>query len=150
MQRLPFDSSWNVHISIRVTNGAGLFNVTATNKTEVDLTAPVLGDIVPQFTITSCVKNCTFLANITDVQDEESGVKSCSYAIRNSSAYVVDFVENGLNTTVEATGLHLMTGVNYYIVVRCENNVGITTERKSSPVTLDNTPPSKVRIIPKS
>jgi len=135
------------YISIRVTNGAGLFNVTATNKTEVDLTAPVLGDIVPPFSITSCVKKCTLLANISDVQDEESGVKSCSYAIRNSSDFVVDFVENGLNTTVEARGLHLMTGVNYYIVVRCENNVGITTERKSSPVTVDNTPPSKGSVI---
>jgi len=130
-----------------VTNGAGLFTVTATNKTEVDITAPILGDIVTHVSFTSCVTNCTLIANITDVKDEESGVKSCSYAIRNSSAFVMDFADNGLDTTVEAAGLHLLTGTNYYIVVRCENNVGISTEKMSSLVIVDDTPPSKVRMV---
>lgn len=45
---------------------------------------------------------------------------------------------------MEATDLELMNGQQYYTVVRCENNVGLTTERVSSPVVVDNTPPSKV------
>lgn len=134
------------YISIRVTNGAGLFNVTATDEIRVDLTAPILGDIEPQFSVTSCVADCTLMANITGVRDEESGVKLCSYAIRNSSAFMTDFVDNGLNSTVETAGLHLVAGESYYIVVRCENNVGLTTERASLPVYVDETPPSKVRI----
>lgn len=136
------------YISIRVTNGAGLFTVIATNETRVDLTAPILGEIVPQYYATSCATRCSLVANITGVQDEESGVRSCSYSIRNSSAIVMDFVANGLNATVEATGLQLMAGENYYVVVRCENSVGLTSEKASSPVMVDNTPPSKVWIVP--
>ena len=132
------------YLSIRVTNGAGLFTVIATNGTNVDLTAPSLGDIVPRFYVTSCVTNCTLVSNITGVQDDESGVRRCSYAIRNSTDFVTDFVDNGLSTTVEATGLQLLAGQSYYTVVRCENNVGLTTEKVSSPVIVDNTPPSKV------
>ena len=135
------------YVSIRVTNGAGLFNVTATDETRVDLTAPILGDIEPQFSFISCVADCILVANITGVRDEESGVKLCTYAIRNSSAFVIDFVDNGLNSTVEAMGLHLVAGESYYIVVRCENNVGLTTERASLPVYVDDTPPSKVQIL---
>ena len=134
------------HISIRVTNGAGLVNVTATDETRVDLTSPILGDIEPQFSVTSCVADCTLVANITGVRDEESGVKLCSYAIRNSSAFMTDFVDNGLNSTVETSGLHLVAGESYNIVVRCENNVGLSAERASHPVYVDDTPPSKVGI----
>lgn len=132
------------YISIRVTNGAGLFKVIATNETRVDLTSPILGDIVLQFLYTSCVTNCTLAANVTRVEDEESGVKLCRYAVRNSSAFVTDFVDYGMNPIVEATGLHLQAGEMYDIMVRCENNVGLVTERASSLVIVDNTPPSKV------
>ncbi|KAJ7389335.1 hypothetical protein OS493_032191 [Desmophyllum pertusum] len=143
--RLNHDGTY--YLSIRVTNGAGLFTVIATNGTNVDLTAPSLGDIVPRFYVTSCVTNCTLVSNITGVQDDESGVRRCSYAIRNSTDFVIDFVDNGLSTTVEATGLQLLAGQTYYTVVRCENNVGLTTDRVSSPVIVDNTPPSKGSVI---
>ena len=133
------------YISIRVTNGAGLFAVTATNGTKADLTAPIIGDVVMQFSFVSCVTNCTLVANITSVQDDESGVRICRYAIRNSSSFVTDFVDNKMNATIEAIGLRLPAGENYYIVVRCENLVGLSSEVTSSSVMVDNTPPSKVR-----
>ena len=136
------------YLSIRVTNGAGLFIVIATNETKVDMTAPFLSDIVPQFYVTSCVTNCTLVSNITDVQDDESGVRLCSYAIKNRTDFVTDFIDNGLSTTVEATGLQLLPGQSYYTVVRCENNVGLATESVSSPVIVDDTPPSKVCSFP--
>ncbi|KAL9987448.1 hypothetical protein ACROYT_G001761 [Oculina patagonica] len=135
------------YLSIRVTNGAGLFTVIATNETRVDLTAPFLGDIIPQFSVTSCVTKCTLVSNITGVQDDESGVRLCSYAIRKSTNFVTDFIDNGLSTTVQATGLQLQPGQSYYTVVKCENNVGIATEMVSSPVIVDNTPPSKGSVI---
>ena len=135
-------------VSIRVTNGAGLSTVTVTNETKVDMTAPVLYSVVPQFSFISCISRCKLVANITGVQDEESGVRSCSYAIRNSSFMITEFVDIGLNTTLVATDLELMNWQQYYTVVRCENNVGLTSERVSSPVVVDNTPPSKVWILP--
>ena len=133
------------YLSIGVTNGAGLFTVIATSGTRVDLTAPFLGDIVPQFYFTSCVTNCTLVSNITGAQDEESGIRLCGYVIKNSTDFVTYIVENGLSTTVKATGLQLQHGESYYTVVRCENNVGLVTESVSSAVIVDNTPPSKVR-----
>ncbi|KAL9987476.1 hypothetical protein ACROYT_G001789 [Oculina patagonica] len=135
------------YLSIRVTNGAGLFTVIATNETRIDLTAPFLGDIIPQFYVTSCVTNCTVVSNITGVQDDESGIRRCSYAIRNSSEFVTEFIDNGLSMTVQAKGLQLQPGQSYYTVVRCENNVGLATESVSSPVIVDNTPPSKGSVI---
>ena len=140
----PLSHYGTYYLSIRVTNGAGLFTVIATNGTKVDLTAPFLGDIVPQFPVTSCITNCTLVSNITGVQDDESNIRLCSYAIRNSTDFVTDFVENGLSTTVVATGLQLLPGQSYYTVVRCVNNVGLYTESVSSPVLVDNTAPSKV------
>ena len=132
------------YLSVRVTNGAGLFTVIATNGTKVDLTAPFLGDIVPQLSVTSCITNCTLVSNITFVQDDESGIRLCSFAIRNNNDFVTDFIENGLSTTVMARGLNLLPGQSYYTVVRCENNAGLNTEIVSSPVLVDDTPPSKV------
>ena len=132
------------YLSVRVTNGAGLSTVIATSGIKVDLTAPFLGDIVPQIYVTSCTINCTLVSNITDVQDDESGIRLCSYAVRNSTDFVMDFVDNGLSMTVEAAGLQLVAGQGYFTVVRCENSVGLTAESVSSAVIVDNTPPSEV------
>ena len=61
---------------------------------------------------------------------------------------ITDFVDIGLNTTLVATDLELLNWQQYYTVVRCENNVGLTAERVSSPVAVDNTPLSQVWILP--
>lgn len=133
-------------ITIRVQNGAGLYTVATTDEIKVDLTAPSVGQVIPINDITSCTTNCTLAANVTFFQDGESGVKSCSYAIHNSSHLITDFVDNGLDKTVEARGLQLVAGERYYTVVRCENNVGLVAERVSTiPVLVDDTPPTKVK-----
>lgn len=133
------------YITIRVKNGAGVYTVATTDEIKVDLTAPFVGKVIPVNDITSCTTNCTLVANVTFFQDNESGVKSCSYAVRNSSHLIADFVNNGLDKTVEATALQLVAGARYYTVVRCENNVGLVTEQASTiPVLVDDTPPTKV------
>ena len=133
------------YITVRVQNGAGVYTVKTTDEIKVDLTPPIVGKVIPVSDVTSCVTNCTLASNITFFQDGESGVKSCSYAIRNSSHLVTDFVNNELRKTVEATGLQLVAGERYYTAVRCENNVGLVTEQASTiPVLVDDTPPTKV------
>lgn len=133
------------YITIRVKNGAGVYTVATTDEIRVDLTAPFVGNVIPINDITSCTTNCTLVANVTFFQDLESGVKSCSYAVRNSSYLIADFVNNGVDKIVEATGLQLVAGEKYYTVVRCENNVGLVRERASTiPVLVDDTPPTKV------
>ena len=133
------------YITVRVQNGAGVYTVKTTDEIKVDLTPPIVAKVIPVSDVTSCVNNCTLVSNVTLFEDRESGVKSCSYAIRNSSHLVTDFVNNGLRKTVEATGLQLVAGVRYHTVVRCENNVGLVTEQVSTiPVLVDDTPPTKV------
>lgn len=134
------------YVTIRVTNGAGLFTLATTDEIKVDLTAPLVGNVIPLIDVTPCVVNCTLVANITSFEDKESGMKLCSYAIRNSSDFISDFTNNGLNETVEADGLQLVSGERYYVVVRCENNVGLVTEKASTiAVLVDDTPPTKVK-----
>lgn len=133
------------YITVRVQNGAGVYTVKTTDEIKVDLTPPIVSKVIPFSDVTSCVTNCTLVSNVTLFQDRESGVKSCSYAVRNSSHLVTDFVNNGLRKTVEATGLQLLAGERYYIAVRCENNIGLVTEQVSTiPVLVDDTPPTKV------
>lgn len=133
------------YVTVRVQNGAGVYTVKTTEEIKVDLTPPTVGKVIPVSDVTSCVTNCTLASNVTFFKDKESGVKSCSYAIRNSSHFVTGFVNNGLRNTVEAAGLHLVAGGRYYTAVRCDNNVGLVTEQVSAiPVLVDNTPPTKV------
>ena len=132
------------YITVRVQNGAGVYTVETTDEIKVDLTPPVVSKVVPVTDITSCITNCTLVINVTFF-DRESGVESCSYAIRNSSHMVTGFLNNGARKTVEATGLQLVAGETYYTVVRCNNNVGLVTEQVSTiPVLVDDTPPTKV------
>ncbi|PFX19966.1 Versican core protein [Stylophora pistillata] len=136
------------YITIRVQNGAGLSALATTDEVKVDLTPPSVGQVLPATDVTSCVTNCTLVSNVTFFQDAESGVTACSYAIRNSTDLTGDFVNNGLKTTIAATGLLLVAGERYYTVVRCENKVGLVTERASTtPVLVDDTPPTKGSVI---
>ena len=133
------------YVTIRVTNGAGLFTLTTTDEIRVDLTAPLIGNVIPVSDVTQCVSNCTLAANVTFFKYEESGVKSCRYAIRNSTHFITDFVNKGLEKTLEAKDLQLVAGERYYVIVKCENNAGLVTEKASIiPVLVDDTPPAKV------
>ena len=134
------------YVTVRVTNGAGLFTLATTEGVKIDLTPPFLGDVIPVTDFTQCVSNCLLIANVTSFKDEETGVKSCSYAIKNSTHFITNFTKNGLDKVIEANVLQLVAGEKYFITVRCENNVGLVTEKVSTvPVLVDDTPPTKVR-----
>ena len=133
------------YVTVRVTNGAGLYTLSTTEEIKVDLTAPLLGDVFPVNDVTQCVSNCLLIANVTYFADEESGVKSCSYAIRNSTHFITNYTNNGLYKTIQAEGLQLVAGNKYYVTLRCENNVGLIAEKMSiGPVLVDDTPPTRV------
>ncbi|XP_068693727.1 uncharacterized protein [Montipora foliosa] len=135
-------------LTVRVTNGAGLFTLSSTEEIKVDLTAPLLGDVIPVNEVTQCVSNCLLIANVTSFADDESGVKWCSYAIRNSTHFTTNYTNIGLNKTIEAEGLQLVAGEKYYVTLRCENNVGVVSEKVSTaPILVDDTPPTKGSVI---
>ena len=133
------------YVSVRVWNGAGLATVATTEGVHVDLTPPHLGDVLMDKDFVPCTRNCSLYSNITVISEPESGVKSCSYAIADSNGFVTPFVNNSQKPGIQASGVELAAGKKYWTVVRCENNVGLVTERVSSAAALvDDTPPTQV------
>ena len=133
------------YVSVRVWNGAGLATVATTEGVHVDLTPPFIEDVAMPTKFTACTSNCTLTANVSVLADDESGLKSCSYAVTNSTRLVTLFTDRGLSTSTQIAGVDLVPGEKYWIVVRCENNVGLVTEKVSTAAVLvDNTPPTKV------
>ena len=136
------------YVSVRVWNGADLATVASTDGVSVDLTPPYVGDVAVETEFSSCTTNCSLTSNITVFTDDESGVKSCGFAIRNSTHFMTSFVDNGLERRTQASGVSLVPGQKYWTVVRCENHVGLVTEQISTaPVFVDNTPPTKVTML---
>lgn len=95
---------------------------------KVDLIFLIVGKVILVSDVMLCVINCILVLNVIFFKDKESGVKLCSYVIWNSSYFVMGFVNNGLCNIVEVVGLYLVVGGRYYIVVRCDNNVGFVIE----------------------
>ena len=133
------------YVTVRVTNGAGASTLRTTEKVKVDFTPPFIADVIPVTEVTHCITNCVLTANVTFFGDEETGVRSCNYAIKNSTHFITNYTNNGLNNKIEAQSLHLVPGEKYYVTARCENNAGLVAEKVSTiPVMVDDTPPTKV------
>jgi len=136
------------YVTVRVTNGAGASTLRTTEEVKVDFTPPFIADVIPVTEVTHCITNCMLTANVTFFGDEETGVRSCSYAIKNSTHFITNYTNNGLNNKIEAQSLHLVPGEKYYVTARCENNAGLVAEKVSTiPVMVDDTPPTKGSVI---
>jgi spore germination protein YaaH/PKD repeat protein len=73
-------------------------------------------------------------ANWSSANDPHSGIAGYEYAI-GSSAYgtdVLNWTDNGVNTSVTVTGLNLNYGTTYYYSVRAINGAGLITSAISS------------------
>ena len=143
------DCSLNLYttyfITVRVWNAAGLFTIGTTNGTRFDATAPITGKIHVKKPIVSCIHNCTLTGNITGFADEESGIKSCSFAVRNTTHYLTGFVNVGLSGRILVWGLSFTHARSYFLEAECENNARMVSRRAQSPhILVDATPPTKV------
>jgi|GEM_PF-806313 len=79
------------------------------------------------------------------VEDPESGIANCEYAIGTAKGAqnVVSFTSVGTAREVTATGLNLINGQTYYFSVRATNNVGLVSDIGTSDgVKVDYTPPT--------
>lgn len=50
------------------------------------------------------------MLNIISVEDGESGIRLCSFVIRNSIDFLIDFIGNGLSMIVKVIGFLLVLG----------------------------------------
>ncbi len=143
-----------VYIACEDIQGNG--NTTSTNKDlgyTVDDTAPADVATVNDGTgsdIDTTTSGVQLSANWTASSDAESGIVRYLYAIGTSAGGtdVVDWTDNGTNTSVTHTGLALADGTTYYFSVRAENGAGLLSNVVSSDgqqVNLsDSTPPSDI------
>jgi hypothetical protein len=134
-------------MTIRTWNKAGLFNLATTEGVTVDLTPPTSGEVVLNLPYTPCQRTCSVDATLSGFMDEESGIKSCEFIIKTMNGTIVTPVQASTRENqILATNLTLTHGKRYKIVVACVNLFGERSmEVESAALTIDNTPPEKVR-----
>ena len=111
-----------------------------------DLTPPDQGVVTLDTQYTSCNNKCTVAATLSGFNDDESGIKYCIFQLKTHKGNAASNVNQTTTHRVFATGLTLVHGERYQMIVLCENNVGSrSTEVVSSTMVIDNTPPSQVK-----
>lgn len=132
-------------VLVRVWNGAGLYSIATTQDARPDHTPPTSGTVIPFKKVLSCAQGCTLLYQVNGFVDEESGLQSCRFVIRNETGLVTTFQSFQLSGKVEVLGVEMTHGSKYIAVVSCFNAVGLVSSHVTSKETLvDNTPPTKV------
>lgn len=89
-------------------------------------------------------------AHWIDFEDPESGIHHYEWCIGTSAdACDVTPMENVYTSlSASAANLSLTTGSKYYVTVNAFNNVGLSVNQTSLPVTMDTTPPA-FQAVPK-
>jgi spore germination protein YaaH/PKD repeat protein len=70
----------------------------------------------------------------TTAIDTNSGIQRYQYAVGTTpgAANIVGWTDNSLNTSFEKTGLTLVDGTTYYIMVKSQNGAGLWSDSSSS------------------
>ena len=137
----PDSATFAAKIKSIVNDVAGNLSSIAFQNINIDWTPPscvtvndgLAGDIdtVSSFTILS--------ANWTASADTNSGIAKYWYAIGTTAGAtnVVNWIDNGLNTSVTKSGLSLTQGATYYFSVKAENDAGLTSICSSDGMVVD-------------
>ena len=135
-------------MTIRTWNKAGLFNLATTEGVTVDLTPPTSGKVVLKLLYMPCWKTCSLGAKLSGFMDDESEIKQYEFSIKNIDGTTVTPAQASTRDShVLATNLTLVHGERYKMVVVCLNGLGERgMEVESEPLTIDNTPPEKVKL----
>jgi hypothetical protein len=122
------------YFSVKAFNRAGLVsNIQMSDGQTVDTSRPTTIPFVYDGLITAVDTDYTnstseLSANWAESTDPDSGIKKYEYAIGTvPGAFgtdIVNWTDNGLNTSVTHTGLSLAEGQKYYFNVRSVNNAG--------------------------
>ena len=127
----PDPATSSARIKSLVTDSAGNFSAIATLNINIDWTEPTCtnvndgtgNDIDTAFSLT------TLSANWTASVDSNSNIAKYWYAIGTTvgATDVVDWTDNGLDTTVINSGLSLTSGQTYYFSIESFNEAGLTS-----------------------
>ena len=134
-------------MTIRAWNKAGLFSLATTEGIKADFTPPINGQVTVDNSYMPCVNRCTLTATYSGFNDDESGIKNCEYSVKTANGSILapaKLITSG--NRAMAHNLRLQHEEMYQLAVTCINMLGEKSDEvHSPPVTIDNTPPTKVR-----
>lgn len=146
------------YCSVKAKNGAGAFSKVAGSTGQIyDPTPPAQISVVndgpgPDIDFTPYQDRLS--ANWNPSSDPESGISHYYYCVGTTpgSANLAGWTDNGPNTSVTLTGLHLVNGATYYFSVKAKNGAGIPMESYSEVTTsdgqtVDTTPPLPIATV---
>lgn len=136
-----------VYVTVKVTNGAGLSKTRISDGMVVDVSPPLMGDVIDGNHITGMDYNVVLedwkVSTIWfGVQDGESGVESCTWTIKSDTGLKIyeQYVTNNsiyeerkvllLGQTYK--DLHLSRNVTYYNVLACLNKAKLQASVRSN------------------
>jgi beta propeller repeat protein len=144
--------------SVKVQNGAGVFSKVVSSTGQIyDPTPPTQISPVndgpgPDIDFTPYPDRLS--ANWTPSSDPETGISHYYYCVGTTpgAANIAGWTDNGPNTSVTLTGLHLVNGATYYFSVKAKNGAGIPMESYSEVTTsngqtVDTTPPLPIATV---
>ena len=141
-------------ITVVIVNGAGRKTVMSSTRLVFDTTSPTVGTVIDGVGHDIDFINSTNFLSVEweGIEDEESGVASCSWALieqsasHNRSVFGNDTVV--LTRAVESEGnltqanLSLVPGARYISQITCTNGDGFSSTSSSDGVIVDVTPPN--------
>ena len=145
---LSLSDKQTYYISVRAINGAGLTGpVASSDGIIVDATAPVRPSVTDDGRYSS---NANTIQATWTSSDVESGIAGYQYSIGTTpgGTTIVGWTDAGTGTSIQRTGLTLVSGTTYYINVKARNGGGGYSEVGSSDgITVDTTIPSTPVVV---
>jgi len=124
-----------------VTDLAGNFSAIASQDINIDWTDPLCATVSdgPGNDADTTTSLTTLSANWTTSTDINSDISKYWYAIGTSAGAsdVVNWTDNGLSTSVTASGLSLTPGQTYYYSIKSVNGAGLTSICTSNGIRVD-------------
>ncbi|KAJ7389334.1 hypothetical protein OS493_032190 [Desmophyllum pertusum] len=135
-----------VYVTVHVTNGAGLSETRTSDGMLLDVSHPVMGDVIDGSHIIGVDYNVVLEDWIISmswfgVEDAESGVRSCSWAIENTNGVILFQKKITNNSIYEERNvfsdnqtyrdLHFIRNMTYYNVLTCSNKAKLQAVARS-------------------
>lgn len=122
------------NISSIVKDNANNFSTVVNQIIDIDWTKPVINSVVMKDgtanDIDTTYAGTQLDLNYTAAKDTNSSVTSYSFAIGTiaGSQNITAWTANGLNLSATKTGLSLVNGTKYYIMVKAKNGAGLVSD----------------------
>ena len=140
-----------VYVTVQVTNGAGLFETRSSDGMLLDVSPPLMGDIIdgsyiPGVDYNVVLEDWNVSMTWFGAEDAESGVQSCTWTIESNSGVIWYKDEIGNHSIYGERGVfsinetykdvYLVRNTTYYNVLTCLNKAELQSTTRSNGFTI--------------